>query len=179
MLDWWAKNNDCYKNMLSYRTVPIAPSYLVNQPVVFSVDGENLAFTYVEDFLYSRTFGKRTLAYWRNRRNHTEAAQNHIQWDLTTKVRNSLPTGLRWWHVKYVSGHLPTSQVLCCWRKHQEHSKCPRCDGFPETQNHVLQCQAPSAINKWQESLDKLQRVMEKEKTHPGLSKAILHILSS
>jgi len=71
-LDWWAKKNDwCDKHAKFFgrecRTVPIVSRpHLFGESVVFSVDDGKLAFTLVDD-LYSRTFGKCTLAYWRNR----------------------------------------------------------------------------------------------------------------
>jgi hypothetical protein len=114
-LDWWAQKND----------------WCDNKAMTVHVAGEKLTHTSMED-LYTRTFGKRTLAYWRLRGQHTEAAQTHVQWDAAAKARQTLSSGLRQWHAKYVSGHLPTSQVLLK-QKYQDHAECPRCDIVPET----------------------------------------------
>jgi hypothetical protein len=57
--------------------------------------------TSMED-LYTRTFGKQTLAYWRLRQQHTEVAQTHVQWDAAAKARQTLPLGIDLWHAKYM-----------------------------------------------------------------------------
>ncbi len=182
-LDWWAQKNDwCDTNAKRFgqhcRTQAKVPrDRLFGESMTIAVAGEKLNHTSVED-LYTRTFGKRTLAYWRNRLQHTEVAQTHIQWEDAAKARQTLPLGLRRWHAKYVTGHLPTSQVLCK-RKYQDHAECPRCDVVPETQTHVLRCRAPSAVKKWKENMANLRAFLQKEQTHPGLCRAILQILTS
>jgi hypothetical protein len=105
-------------------------------------------------------------------------AQTHVQWDAAAKARQTLPLGIDLWHAKYVSGHLPTSQVLLK-RKYQDHAECPGCDVVPETQAHILQCQAPAPVAKWKGNMDKLRDFLKKELTHPGLGKAIVKILNS
>jgi hypothetical protein len=131
----------------------------------------------VED-LYTWAFGKWTLAYWRLCRQHIEAAQTHVQWDAAAKARQTLPSDLCQWLAKYVSGHLPMSQVLLKW-KYQDHAECPRCDITPETQAHILQCQAPAARARWKGNMDNLKDLFNNEQTHPGLGKAIVKILTS
>jgi hypothetical protein len=64
-------------------------------------------------------------------------------------------------------------------RKYQDHAECPRCDIVPETQAHILQCQAPAAVAKWNGNMDNLRDFLKNEQTHPGLSKAIVRILNS
>jgi hypothetical protein len=78
----------------------------------------------------------------------------------------------------YVSGHLPTSQVLLK-HKYQDHAECPRCDIIPETQAHILLYQAPATVAKWKGNMDNLRDLLKNEQTHPGLGKAIVKILNS
>jgi hypothetical protein len=142
-LDWWARKNDwCDNKAMAFghrcRTQPQVPqAKLFGESVTVHIAGEKIPHTSVED-LYTRTFGKPTLADWRLCRQNTEAAQTHVQWDAAAMARQTLPLGLRQWHAKYVSGHLPTSQVLLK-RKYQDHAECPWCDITPETQAHILQ----------------------------------------
>jgi hypothetical protein len=70
------------------------------------------------------------------------------------------------------------SQVLLKW-KYQDHAECLRCDVVPETQAHILQCQAPSAVAEWKDNMDNLRDFLKKEQIHPGLCKAIVKILNS
>jgi hypothetical protein len=168
-MDWWARKNDwCDTKAKAFghrcRTQSQVPrEKLFGESMTVHVAGEKLTHTSVED-LYTRTFGKRTLAYWRIRRQHTEAAQTHVQWDAAAKARQTLPSGLRQWHAKYVSGHLPTLQVLLKW-KYQNHAECPRCDIVPETQAHILRCQAPAAVAKWKGNMDNLRDFLKNEQT--------------
>ena len=181
-LDWWAKMNDwCDHNAKLFgkhcRLHPMVPrTKLFGETVAIEVDGHKLSHTSVDD-LYCRTFGKKTLAYWRKRSEHTQEAQNQVQWEVAARARNALPSGLYSWHAKYVSGHLPTSQLLLK-RQHQDHAECPRCNEAPETQLHVLRCPAPSATSKWTEGMNNLRACLSKEVTHPGLAAAISTILS-
>lgn len=72
---------------------------LFGETVAINVDGNKMSHTSVDDF-YCRTYGKKTLAYWRKRREHTQEAQNHVQWDVAAKARNALLPGLFRWHAK-------------------------------------------------------------------------------
>ena len=75
-LDWWAQMNDwCDHNAKIFgkhcHTYPMVPrTKLFGETVVISVDGNKMSHTSVDD-LYCRTYGKKTLAYWRKRREHT------------------------------------------------------------------------------------------------------------
>jgi hypothetical protein len=134
-LDWWAKTKDWRDHNAKpfgklCRFHPMVPrSKLFGETVAIAEDGHKLSHTSVDD-LYCRTFGKKTLGYWRKRRDHTQEAQKH--WDSAARARNALPSGLYSWHVKYVSERLPTSQLLLK-RQHQDHAECPRCNEVPET----------------------------------------------
>jgi hypothetical protein len=168
-MDWWAWKNDWCDNKAKafghrHCRSQVPQDKLFGESVTVLIAGEKLTHTSVED-LYTRTFG------------NTEAAQIHVQWDAAAKACQTLPSGLRQWHAKYVSGHLPTSQVLLK-QKYQDHAECPWCDIVPETQAHILWCQAPAAVAKWKANMDNLRDFLENEQTHPGLGKAIVKILN-
>jgi hypothetical protein len=134
-LDWWARKN--IGVITRQRPLAIVVDHNHKYPVTVQIAGEKLTHTSVEH-LHTWTCGKRTLTYCRLcQEQHTEVAQQtHIQWDAASKAPyQTLPLGFHQWHAKYVSGHLPTSQVLLK-RKYQDHAECPRCDIVPETQAH-------------------------------------------
>jgi hypothetical protein len=182
-LDWWAWKNDwCDTKAKAFghrcRTQPQVPrDKLFGETVTVHIAGEKLTPTSVEE-LYTWTFGKWALMYWRLCRQHTETAQTHVQWDAAARAQQTLPLGLCQWHAKYVSGHLPMLQVLLKW-KYQDHAECPRCDIVPETQAHILRCPAPAAVAKWECNMANLTNFLKNEQTHPGLRKAIVKILNS
>jgi hypothetical protein len=43
-------------------------------------------------------------------------------------------------------------------------------------QVHILQCQAPSSVEKWKANMTNLRAFIQNEKTHPGLCRAIIKI---
>jgi hypothetical protein len=62
--------------------------------------------------------------------------------------------------------------------KFQEHAECPRCSEFEDT-THVVRCQAPSALKKWNSSLAKLDEWLSKSSTMPALRSAIINRLKA
>jgi hypothetical protein len=87
-LDWWAGKSDWCDNKAKAfghccRAQPqVTQDKLFGETMtVHHIAGEKLMHTSMED-LHTRTFGKRTLTYWRLRRQHTEVAQTrHAQWE--------------------------------------------------------------------------------------------------
>ena len=82
------------------------------------------------------------------------------------------------WVAKFMSGWCATGKMMKRWHKHVS-SSCPRCNFPVEDSDHVLKCQAVGAVNKWTESVGKMQSWLDSNSSCPDLAKLVINALTS
>ena len=117
------------------------------------------------------------MPYWTKKHGLTDSnINNHINWTALKRAMKRIPMGQRRWLIKHATGHCGVGRMLLR-RKHQQHSKCPRCDQINETTLHILTCQDSRAIAQWNASISKLSTWLTKSHTHPFLHDRIIQFL--
>jgi len=113
--------------------------------------------------------------YWQEKGKLTTANAQHVNWEgvahAAANERRTRTIGI----VKLFSGNIATNETLQKW-KWRTDAKCPRCGEETETTYHVLQCNHPAAVNRWNDGLRQAKKWMNIElSTNPLITDAILH----
>ena len=126
-------------------------------------------------YLYQEIYGVETKRHWveKTKQIPSHLVDQGVAWDALGKALSREPFGKRRWLCKHCAKQCGVGRCLLR-RQYQTHNNCPRCDQPDETTTHVLQCQASSAIDEWQEAIAALELWMGKESTHTALTSAIL-----
>jgi hypothetical protein len=127
--------------------------------------------------LYNHANSHDILAHWSNRRRIPHQLIRSINWEAGEDAIRRLGLNKSLWIPKWLAGSSPVGKVMQRY-KLQDHAECPRCAQFEDTA-HVLLCQAPHAVAKWNASISSLSLWLTKVSTMPDLQHAILHYLSS
>jgi len=87
-------------------------------------------------------------------------------------IRNS-PPALQRWVAKTAAKFLLYGINMKRWNQREE-DQCPRCHTPAESKDHIMQCQAPSAIEQWTKALQSLDDWIQKSNMDPTLRQDIL-----
>ena len=69
-------------------------------------------------------------------------------------------------------------KCLLLW-KHQDHSRCPRCDQPQEDAQHVILYPSSTATGQWKISMNTIQEALCDNGTSPAIQRAIVSGLST
>ena len=127
--------------------------------------------------LYNDAMAHDILDHWSNRRKIPENMIHSIDWEASESASKRLGLNRSLWIPKWLAGFAPVGKVLQRY-KFQEHTECPRCTEFEDT-NHIVTCKAPRATIQWEASISNLEQWLNKAYTMPDIRKAIVSRLRS
>jgi hypothetical protein len=181
LLDNWSKLNvemdsiaKVYWNEMHTSTQPFYPSNEFGWSLWI---GERKLSSWDRTSLYNHAQSYDVINHWSQRRHIPEDLIHSIDWEASENAIKRLGLNRSLWIPKWLAGYAPVGKVMQRY-KFQDHAECPRCSQFEDTA-HVLQCQAPRAINQWKSSLAKLDTWMAKSTTMPALRSAIINRLQA
>ena len=183
-LDWWGKRNEdvdeyakgflrtCTSGLRTTRKSHVQPT-LYLEKWVLSRDGSK--FTSIcRESLYTNLYGSRTLAYWAEKDN-LPTDPKLILWKESRLAMKRLSRGQRRIDSKLLCNSCGFENTLFNRREQNTHT-CPVCNGPNEDRDHMLTCQAPSAIANRKKNFDSLEKEMKDLETSPTIAKAIIGI---
>ena len=116
--------------------------------------------------------------YWKKKGKFTPYTERMIDWDSHHKSHNNLPTGRNRWLSKWLTGFCGIGVILQLY-KHQDHTRCPRCQQREGSVAHVIQCPALSATNLWLKSIEDLRKWMKENEGNSTLCDMICNNLKA
>ena len=116
--------------------------------------------------------------YWKLNGQTTETSDALIDWDALASAAKGARKRQSILMTKLLSNNAPTNDNMVKWG-FRACTKCPRCHELIETADHVAACQAPPAIEVWDQSLTTLNTWLIKQQTDPTLRQQILLTLKS
>ena len=125
----------------------------------------------IDSTLRKHIHDKKLRKHWAETNQLPEANQKQFNWEAiehATRNENRTRTiGV----VKLFSGNLATNATMKKWRFREDDS-CPRCGQAQENEYHVLKCQQPSAVLRWEKKVEQLEKWMKEAKTDSEIRKA-------
>ena len=103
---------------------------------------------------------------------------HRINWKASKRALRGLPRGQRRWATKHTVGICSVGRSMLL-RKMWNHSRCPRCSTDEETTEHVLRCPNKGARLTWAESIQSLDKFMQKAQTDPLLRAHLIRKLKA
>jgi hypothetical protein len=116
-------------------------------------------------------------SYLMNRNLWNEQTLDDINWDAHGAGHSSHRSH-RCYLVKLCHRHLPIGKTLHR-RDHKYSPTCPGCRAEPESQDHYLQCAAPSRMLWRIKLITTLRKKLDNLNTDPNLQESILHCIDS
>ena len=117
--------------------------------------------------------------YWEiKRKRYPRGSSPRIDWAATEKAMRGVSVTRRQWVTKHASGWTSVGKWMLR-RKEWSHSACPRCSEEVEDAKHVWICPSQSAKDRWKKSMEELEIWMKKQKTHPGITVAVVAHLTA
>lgn len=114
--------------------------------------------------------------YWCKKRLLTDDHFSDIDWEANRRVAHQSPIGKHHWLIKFTSGHCTVGRMEC-WRKHQDHDKCPCCLGDNKTTTHVLVCPDSWATTQWTTKMGNIRVWMMRHYTHLDVMELVICLL--
>jgi hypothetical protein len=180
-LDMWGQMNvkmdslaKVYWNETSASTLPFYPSSTFGWTLW---TGSCKLSSWDRQNLYNHAQSTKILQHWSERRNIPHNLITNIDWEAGQVVIKCLGLNKQLWIPKWIAGFAPVGKVLQR-NKLQDHSECPRCAAFKDT-NHVVLCTAPKAQTMWDASVSRLKTWLLKANTMPEIHQAILSRLQA
>jgi len=96
-----------------------------------------------------------------------------VDHEMAGQAIHSLPKAQQWWVAKTAARFLPYGKNMKCWHLKQE-DQCPRCHQPAEDKNHITQCSAMMAQQKWDKTIEALDLWLTMSGTAPIIHNEIL-----
>jgi hypothetical protein len=127
---------------------------------------------HIAEAISNRIHGAKVVAYWLEKQKIQEQHLEFMDWRnaKTTMVKSKLPMG--WFITKHLCGMCGVGKFLLRWKEATSDS-CLRC-GQQEDARHVWTCAAVSTAETWQLGIQRLKVKVQRWKTDPQLTEAIL-----
>jgi hypothetical protein len=126
--------------------------------------------------LYSEMYGDEVCDYWIEKGQIPLQEIHSIDWINSEQAIKRLQFSKQLWISKFSSGHCAVGKMMKI-RKEWTHDKCPLCFEENETNEHVLLCQDPRAIQHWESLAKKLDHDMQNMTTAPTIRRTIMRKL--
>jgi hypothetical protein len=180
-LDMWGQMNvemdslaKVYWNETSASEAPFYPSSTFGWTLWI---GSRKLSSWDRQNLYNHARSTKILQHWSERRQIPQHLITNIDWEACQAAIKRLGLNKQLWIPKWLAGFAPVGKVLQR-NKLQDHSECPRCTAFEDT-NHVVLCTAPQAQKTWDASVSLLKTWLLKANTMPDIYQAILSRLQA
>jgi hypothetical protein len=121
-------------------------------------------------------YGDEVCDYWIEKGQIPLQEIHSIDWINSEKAIKRLPFSKQLWISKFSSGHCAVGKMMKI-RKEWTHDKCPLCLEETETNEHVLLCQDPRALQHWEILATKLDHDMQNMTTAPTIRRTIMRKL--
>jgi hypothetical protein len=168
LADGLAKN---HLNNLHAKGYQPKPQRFADEDISLYLEGKKLSHLDPAK-LYAHMWANNSMEYWANKHKIELVNAIEIDWDSCGRAIKSLQFARKRRLIKHATGHFGTGTKMRLW-KFQDHDKCPSCD-LKEDPPHILKCKDKRSKSVWNDSLDKLEKWMTKNKTDPHITKCIL-----
>jgi hypothetical protein len=121
-------------------------------------------------------YGDEVCDYWINKGKIPLEEIHSIDWINSEKAIKRLPFSRQLWISKFSSGHCAVGRMMKI-RKEWTHDKCPLCLEDNETNDHVLLCQDPRALQQWDTLATKLDKDLQNMTTATTIRRTIMRKL--
>jgi hypothetical protein len=121
-------------------------------------------------------YGDEVCDYWITKGKIPLEEIHSIDWINSEKAIKRLPFSKQLWISKFSSGHCAVGKMMKI-RKEWTHDKCPLCFEDNETNDHVLLCQDPRALQHWDTLATKLDKELQNMTTATTIRRTIMRKL--
>jgi len=117
--------------------------------------------------------GAKLIQHWKQKKRFGDSTAEQVDWDAIRRAMTEVTGSRRKWVTKFATGEFAHGKNMKRWG-FRTISKCPRCDHELEDKLHILHCQAPSAQQRWNQTLTELEEWLRSAQTEPKIAEAIM-----
>jgi hypothetical protein len=111
--------------------------------------------------------------YLHNKKKLDKECFDFVDWDANSDAFAGFPQLFKLWATKHVSGCCGVNSMMFRWGR-VESPLCPCCGTVNETTEHLLFCEAPKMVERWEASVEGFAAWLTSTDTHPLIEACFL-----